>query len=183
MIKKPEGAFLEDDKEPVIERINELIQRYPSRSAAARAWGININTLKSYFRRGDSVPTPRENILVRIANNEGVGLDWLKAGAGLTRESPKPPETPTIPNQEKDRLQEMLSFLTPDERQQLTALLARKGVELVLYLLDERNIELLQSDDDVKHRALAMMRAKKGTSKTSKQIANPDLSNSSKKVV
>lgn len=180
MIKKPEGAFLEDDKEPVIERINELIQRYPSRSAAARAWGININTLKSYFRRGDSVPTPRENILIRIANSEGVGLDWFKAGARLTQESPKSPKSPS---KEKDRLQEMLSFLTPDERQQLTALLARKGIELVLYLLDERNIELLQSDDDVKHRALAMMRAKKGTSKTSTQIAAPDLSDSSKKVV
>ena len=38
----------------------------------------------------------------------------------------------------------MLSFLTKDEREQLTNLLARKGVETVLTLLDKENQDLLQ---------------------------------------
>lgn len=38
----------------------------------------------------------------------------------------------------------MLSFLTKDEREQLTNLLARKGVETVLTLLNKENQDLLQ---------------------------------------
>ncbi|MGD3028288.1 hypothetical protein ACP813_30720, partial [Escherichia coli] len=43
-----------------------------------------------------------------------------------------------------DQLTQMLSFLTKDEREQLTNLLARKGVETVLTLLDKENQDLLQ---------------------------------------
>lgn len=69
-------------KEPVIERIGMLTKRYPSRSAAARAWGININTLNSYFKGGQTQPAPRESILIRISESEGVSLEWLKEGKG-----------------------------------------------------------------------------------------------------
>ncbi|MBQ0955117.1 hypothetical protein [Serratia symbiotica] len=44
MIKEPKGVFYEAGKEPVIERVFRLIERYPSRSAAARAWGIRRTT-------------------------------------------------------------------------------------------------------------------------------------------
>lgn len=152
MTKEPIGSLPGDGKEPVIERIFKLVERYPSRSAAARAWGININTLKNYYRRQDIQPTPRESQLTKIAEVEGVSLDWLKTGAG---EAPKEPER-TRHGSVSDKLTDMLSFLTEKERQGLTGILARKGIETVLYLLDENNIRLLQLPQVVKDQILAV---------------------------
>lgn len=134
MKKERKGTFREQDKEPVIERLAQLIRRHPSRSAAARAWGININTLNSYFKSESNPPMPRENLLLRIAESEGVSLQWLKTGLD---ESPK---KPINVGDFGDDLSEMLSFLTQEERRQLTSVLARKGVETILYLLDEDSI-------------------------------------------
>ena len=134
-------------KEPVIERITELVRKYPSRSAAARAWGININTLKSYYRKDVAPPVPRENLLARIAEREGISLEWLISG-----DEKSPITTGVI--MEQDRLTELLAFLTEEERRQLTSVIARKGVEVVLYLLDEDNIRLMQLDAVVKEKIL-----------------------------
>ncbi|WP_152071171.1 hypothetical protein [Escherichia coli] len=143
---------MEHAKEPVAKRIDLLIRRYPSRSAAARAWGINNNTLKSYFRKTGDTPEPRENVLLRIAEHEGVDLDWLKTGKG---ESPKIPKSTT--DSESDQLTEMLSFLTNEEREALTNMLARKGVETVLRLLDKETQELLQLDGRKRLAALMLV--------------------------
>ncbi|AHF74372.1 putative regulatory protein [Candidatus Sodalis pierantonius str. SOPE] len=147
MRKERLGIFQTHDKEPVIDRIAQLARIYPSRSVAARAWGININTLNSYYKREANPPMPRENLLSRIAKCEGVTLEWLQFGDG---------KTPKTPNKTEDRdgLVDMLSFLTKEEREQLTTMLARKGVETVLYLLDENNIELLRLDHVVKEKIL-----------------------------
>lgn len=133
MRKEPCSALLAQGKEPVIERIAQLIRRYPSRSAAARAWGINVNTLNSYFKNQSIPPVPRENILQRIADNEGVTLEWLQEG---NMKTPISPISPVI-NGDSDNLNEMLSFLTPEERHRLAEMLARKGVETILQLLFE----------------------------------------------
>lgn len=165
MIKEPKGVFHEEGKEPVIERVFQLIDRYPSRSAAARAWGINVNTLKNYYRRQDIQPTPRKSQLSKIADVEGVSLEWLMTGSG---DAPKSQERAdrsqegATKSQGGDQLINVLSFLTERERQQLTELLVRKGVETVLYLLDENNIKLLQLPDDEKERLMALHEAKKG---------------------
>ncbi|MFT4464377.1 MAG: hypothetical protein ACMX3H_06105 [Sodalis sp. (in: enterobacteria)] len=144
MRKERLGIFQTHDKEPVIDRIAQLARRYPSRSAAARAWGININTLNSYYKREANPPMPRENLLSRIAECEEITLEWLQSGDDKT------------PNKIEDRdgLVDMLLFLTKEEREQLTTMLARKGVETVLYLLDENNIELLRLDHVVKEKIL-----------------------------
>lgn len=143
---------MEHAKEPVAKRIDLLIRRYPSRSAAARAWGINNNTLKSYFRKTGDTPEPRENVLLRIAEHEGVDLDWLKTGKG---ELPKIPKSTT--SNGSDQLTEMLSFLTNEEREALTNMLARKGVETVLRLLDKETQELLQLDGRKRLAALMLV--------------------------
>ncbi|EOM1496854.1 hypothetical protein ACR6KY_003669 [Escherichia coli] len=143
---------MEHAKEPVAKRIDLLIRRYPSRSAAARAWGINNNTLKSYFRKTGDTPEPRENVLLRIAEHEGVDLDWLKTGKG---ELPKIPKSTT--SSKSDQLTEMLSFLTNEEREALTNMLARKGVETVLRLLDKETQELLQLDGRKRLAALMLV--------------------------
>lgn len=147
MRKERDGSFQEQGKKPVIERITQLVRRHRSRSAAARAWGININTLNSYYKNELEPPMPRDNLLAQIATYEGVSLEWLRSG-GV--ESPETPETP----EKNDTLSQMLTFLTADERQQLAATLARKGVETVLYLLDEDNIELLRLDKVIKEKIL-----------------------------
>lgn len=63
MRKELEGSFPGQGKEPIIERIFKLVERYPSRNAAARAWGINEGTLKNYYNRKEIAPTPRYNQL------------------------------------------------------------------------------------------------------------------------
>ena len=149
MKKEPVGIFQAYEKEPVIKRIAELIRKHSSRSAAARAWGVNVNTLNSYFKNESPPPMPRENLLQRIAESEGVSLDWLKNGEG---------EEPKIPNSGilRDSLFDMLQFLTTEERQQLTTILARKGVETVLLLLDDKNLELMQLAPEHKERVLRL---------------------------
>ncbi|ATF95196.1 hypothetical protein CO704_12200 [Cedecea neteri] len=154
MSKEPRGVFVEHSKEPVIERIFKLIERYPSRSAAARAWNINVNTLKNYYRRQDIAPTPRHSQLLKIAEVEGVSLDWLLHGTGAGPEPEKKSQERTIPNNVDKTLMEMLSFLSEEEKRGLVEVVARKGVEIVLYLLDEDNIDLLRMDPIVKEKIL-----------------------------
>ncbi|EFK6621161.1 MULTISPECIES: hypothetical protein [Enterobacteriaceae] len=143
---------MEQTKEPVAKRIDVLIRRYPSRSAAARAWGINTNTLKSYFRKTGDTPEPRENVLLRIAEHEKVDLDWLKTGRGKSPSIPK-----STAKGEGDQLTEMLSFLTSEEREALTSMFARKGVETVLRLLDKDTQELLQLEGRKRLAALMLV--------------------------
>lgn len=133
MRKKRQDSFANDAEESVIERIAQLVKRHPSRSAAARAWGININTLNSYFKNDMPAPMPREHQLSKIAESEGVSLRWLTTGEG---EPPKSQKT----REHRDKLSEILDFLTEDERLRLATTLARKGVEAILRLLDEDNI-------------------------------------------
>lgn len=184
MQKEPKGIFLEDGKEPIINRITELALRYPSRSAAAREWGVNINTLNSYYKHNGEPPMPRDNVLRRIAESEGVSLEWLKTGEGET--SAKTTESPKTPSCD-DELHRMLSFLTEQERSKLIKTLARKGVEIVLYLLDEENIELMHLDRVVKEKILGKqpatideadqnaIRARECGSDTESQTATPSL--------
>lgn len=136
MRKEHQGTFQADSKEPVIERIAQLARKHSSRSAAARAWDINISTLNSYFKNKESLPMPRENLLQRIAESEGVSLEWLKFG---TSESPKSPDLlgETEDSKSDDDLASMLSFLTRTERQQLAVMLARKGVDTMIHVLME----------------------------------------------
>lgn len=175
MKKELQGSLTDGYKEPVIERISQLANKYSSRSAAARAWGVNINTLNSYFKSDIEPPMPRDNVLSRIAEHEGVSLEWLKSGN--TIESPK-----TITSSVGDDLSKMLSFLTDDERQKLTVTLARKGVEIILYLLEDANIKLLQSDEQVKNRMLAVIGegVKKESGSSDRDVAEQDQSSDNK---
>lgn len=153
MRKEPIRSFEEEAKEPVIQRVFQLVEhRYSSRSEAAKAWGINVNTLNNYYKRVELNPVPRKEQLQKIAACEGVSLEWLLTGAG---EGVKKAERTNM-NKPKDRLAEVLSFLTECERNSLAEVLARKGVETALYLLDEDNIKLLQLDRVVKAKVLGM---------------------------
>ncbi|WP_208952632.1 hypothetical protein [Rahnella sp. ChDrAdgB13] len=159
MTKELNGSFPQAEKEPVIERVFKLVERYPSRSAAARAWGINVNTLKNYYRRKEIQPVPRHSQLAKIAEVEGVTMEWLTSGEGdgptdTNKNQKNQSELPRGNNLEK--LSEMLSFLDEEERRGLVETLTRKGVETVLYLLDEDNIKLLRLDRVMKEKILGL---------------------------
>ncbi|AYC19852.1 hypothetical protein DZA65_02974 [Dickeya dianthicola] len=151
MRKEPVRSFETRTKEPVIQRVFQLVEhRYSSRSEAAKAWGINVNTLNNYYKRSELNPVPRKEQLQKIAACEGVSLEWLLTGSG---EGIKKEER-TKMNKSEDRLTEVLSFLTESERNSLAEVLARKGVETALCLLDEDNIKLLQLDQAAKAKIL-----------------------------
>ncbi|MGP3123427.1 hypothetical protein ACTVOX_02350 [Serratia marcescens] len=154
MKKERAGSFADVSKEPVIDRISMLIRKHRSRSAAARAWDVNINTLNSYFKNDVAPPMPRDNLLARIADCEGVSLEWLKYGESdeLQEKTPKTTKSPP----EGDKLSQMLDFLSNDEREQLATMLARKGIDTILYLLDEDNIKLLRMDRVMKEKVLGL---------------------------
>ncbi|MFN1148658.1 hypothetical protein [Serratia liquefaciens] len=120
---------------------------------------MNINTLKSYFRKDGNIPVPRDNLLARIAASEGTSLEWLKYGEGESpveqQNQPISPESPKQPSG-GDALSQILVFLTTDERRQLATMLARKGIETILYLLDEDNIKLLRLDRVMKEKILGI---------------------------
>lgn len=149
MTKEPNSSFGASQKEPIIERVFQLVERYPSRSAAARAWGININTLKNYYIRRDIEPVPRKPQLVKIAKTEGVSLDWLLHGIG---EKPSTAKVITTNNANEgvkkelggsslknnsDKLAELLSLLDDNEKNQLYEAVVRKGMDSILQLIFE----------------------------------------------
>ncbi|HAK6308994.1 TPA: bacteriophage CI repressor [Salmonella enterica] len=150
MRKTPEGTFLEEGKEPVIARIFKLVDRYPSRSEAARAWGINVGTLNNYYKRKHLNPTPRRSQLIKIAEKENVSIEWLTSGEGSS-----PDMTPTEKDQKRpidgfehshddidSKLSMLLSLLRPQEKKALFDVLGRKGAEFSLILLDDDIAEL-----------------------------------------
>lgn len=176
MKKEPKRSFGDKDKEPIIERVFALVERYPSRNEAAKAWGININTLQNYYKRRDITPTPRKQLLEVIAHHEGVSLEWLMDGIG---EPPK--NTKKERNAERDgssvncydiQLASIFSILTEEEKQSLFEILVRKGVDTVLRLKDDRNIQLIQCNESEKSRLLMMLESgvKKETSSACEDV-------------
>jgi hypothetical protein len=121
MDKERKCSFGDNVKEPIIERIFSLVERYPSRNEAAKAWGININTLQNYYKRRDIAPTPRKQLLEVIANHEGVSLDWLVEGIG------EPPVN-TKKEHNKEHAHSGLMIQTPDSRHCFRFCLTRKTI-------------------------------------------------------
>lgn len=166
------GSIQKDRKEPVIENIARLIDRYPSRSAAARAWGVNVNTLNSYFKNRETSPTPRRSQLLKIAEVEGVTIDWLlHENTNNTNNNnntmlPAPetsamvkPYTQETDSQEAEadrKLSALLAFLSSSEKNRLVEMLARKGVETALLILDEDMVKIAQARPTVKKAALML---------------------------
>lgn len=160
--KEPQRSYTAEAKEPAIERIFMLVDRYRSRGEAANAWGINVNTLQNYYKRREQAPVPRRKLLERIAEHEGVSVDWLISGEGHEIKHKKEHERtqyeykPANETSIETKLLTLLGTLSNDEKQSLFEVLARKGVETALYLLDEDNIKLLQLDRVMKEKILGL---------------------------
>ncbi|EDV9776740.1 TPA: hypothetical protein ACGHHJ_001367 [Salmonella enterica subsp. enterica serovar Frintrop] len=157
--KEHNGSFAPGSKEPVINRIFKLVERYRSRNEAAKAWGININTLQNYYKRKGLSPVPRKTLLEKIAQCEGVSLEWLQTGEGEEPEmNTKRTQSGSVPHHSDldDKLLSLIRFLSDSEKEALFQVLARKGIETLLFLLDEDNIRLLQMDRIVKEKILGI---------------------------
>lgn len=165
--KTPERSFPDQGKEPVIERIFRLAARYPSRSDAARAWGINVNTMQNYYKRRyqQPAPLPREQRLRKIAECEDVSMEWLLTGEGIEPEEMERKKSSlvqsvqgkTSSSYEKEGVQTILGAwgaLSEKEQELLTKVLLRKGGEFLTILLDE-HIQELHALEGVR-RALAL---------------------------
>lgn len=154
------GSFDSNQKEPVIDRIARLVNRYPSRRQAAQAWDINYNTLQNYFKRAGLEPVPRKLVLEKIARKEGVTVDWLLTGVSSSEFKEKPV---TINKELKKtnpsalRLLDMLDFLGEEKINAIVKLLTLKGVERLTALLDEDNLNLMQLTGEKREAALMLM--------------------------
>ncbi|HBC0039417.1 TPA: hypothetical protein JGA48_003672 [Salmonella enterica] len=157
--KEHDGSFAPGSKEPVINRIFKLVGRYRSRNEAAKAWGININTLQNYYKRKALSPVPRKTLLEKIAQYEGVSLEWLQTGEGEEPDmNTERTQIGSVPHHSDldDKILSLIRFLSDSEKEALFQVLARKGIETLLFLLDEDNIRLLQMDRVVKEKILGI---------------------------
>ena len=149
MIKIPKGIFPEEGKEPVISRIFKLVDRYPSRSDAARVWDMNINTLQNYYKRKDICPIPRRAQLLKIAEQEKVSLEWLLTGIGNDLERTNKDETEEQKEQLSDNEKqwlEMYRLLNEDEQERLLYQVKREGI---LSLFKAQNASQSASQEEI----------------------------------
>ncbi|UAN55476.1 DNA-binding protein [Serratia sp. JSRIV004] len=88
------------------------------------------------------------------------------------------PEPSNVLSQDSQKvlLQRMLGSLTEDEAEALNQVLVRKGVEFILLLLNDVNLQLLQLSSEEKERALRLItQIREGASSDSegKELSNP----------
>ncbi|EMM5104262.1 hypothetical protein WAT02_002266 [Serratia marcescens] len=153
--KEPLGSFESSGKEPFSARLSVLLKGR-SINQAARDWGVNLSTLKNYFSRQSS--TPRHEVLSKISASENVPIEWLLYG-GSIESSEHVMQGAKLTNGLSESVQKiaaMLELLNQTEKDALVRTLMLKGVESVLYLLDEGNLRLLQLPQVVKDQILAV---------------------------
>lgn len=101
-------------------------------------------------------------------------MDWLLHGGDIDGDKEiTPPDNPQHKERTKrvnvrggaeQRLQEMLSLLKEEDIDAITKQLMLKGVEAILWLLDDVNIKFIQLPEEEKERLMALHEAKKGAS-------------------
>lgn len=77
--KQTEVAIQGSGKETLSERLRSLIGNRSAR-AAAQEWGLSFSTLNNYLNRGTE---PSFSVAARIAEHEGVSIEWLAFGGEL----------------------------------------------------------------------------------------------------
>lgn len=79
-VKETKVAIHEDGKETLSERLRSLIGKRSARTAA-KDWGLSFSTLNNYLNRGTE---PSFSVAVRIAEIEGVSIEWLAFGGKMS---------------------------------------------------------------------------------------------------
>lgn len=152
--KQPQGSFESSRKEPFSDKLKKL-QNGRTVKQCAEDWGINLSTLKNYFSRPDA--TPRFDVLSKISSTEGVSIEWLLGNEDSFEVArPRKPFPQYARGVWHRRLTDMLDLLDEDDLEALTKQLTLKGLETILYLLDEDNIKLLRMDRVMKEKVLGL---------------------------
>ncbi|EHQ1784144.1 helix-turn-helix domain-containing protein [Salmonella enterica] len=165
--KKNHRVSLDDKKrETFLERLKELVRGRPLQQAADE-WNVPKSTINNYFYRGSN---PRTDVIERIAAKENVSAGWLIGDEENKTERNQKEILTTLPQQTSQEkhvacpydvgaqvLLALWEALEPTEKARLNKLLLRKGAEFLTLLLDEDNLNLLQSVGDQRRGALMMM--------------------------
>lgn len=180
MKKESEFSIPTSGKESISERIRKLIGHRTVR-AAAQDWGLPFSTLNNYLTRGTE---PSLNVAMKVANIEGVSLEWLAAGeSSQDKEKTRTHHNNDIENDDdsngrpSDTIEGALASawdlifeaLSPDERYELIHVFFKIGVRGALAQLKEKgNADLTWSSlaNEEKERLIALHEAKKGASES-----------------
>lgn len=151
MAKNTEVFFSDPAKETIKDRLLALVAGRPRRSVAAK-WGLKYATLSNYLTGKGSIP--RRDKLELIAKAEGVDIEWIINGGKVVSKEFNSGDRDLHLSPQTLKLAEFFEALNDTERSALINLLTRKGVETVLYLLDDDNLKLLQLDYVIKEKVL-----------------------------
>lgn len=131
--KENEFAIHGCGKESLATRLRQLIDKYKSARAAARAWGLSFSTLNNYLNRGTE---PAFSVMQAIAIKESVSLDWLAFGSsGVNVSHQQLTEQSSVAN--NDFANELLKRATPADKEKLVNAICDIGIKGILSRLQQ----------------------------------------------
>ena len=148
--KENEFAFLQPGKESIQQRLRKLFKGRTLRKAA-QDWGLPYSTLNNYFSKG---ATPGLDVVVRVAEIEGVTIEWLVLGS--LSGQPTQEQSQAHGEDNFSELNLIWRSLTDNERSELSRLLGRKGADVLTLLLEEHALGLLKLSGDAREAALLL---------------------------
>lgn len=151
--KERKSSFESNRKEPFSQRL-KILMHGRNIKQCADDWDIKLSTLKNYFSRPEA--RPRYEVLSKISNKEKVSIEWLLGEEDSNESLDQQKITSNAKTAWLIRLTEMLELLSDEDVEALTKQLTLKGVETILYLLDEDNIKLLKLDRVMKEKVLGL---------------------------
>lgn len=142
-------------KETFADRLMHLVGNGSVR-AAAKKWGLSYSTLNNYLTRGT---IPALNVAQSIARIEGVSLEWLATGgdnkAAIVIQQPVTNAIHVAPAHLAG-LFDMMDILSEEEANKVLRVFKKKGMDTLLDLTDEINLELISLPLQVKKIAVLL---------------------------
>ncbi|HDT6532016.1 TPA: helix-turn-helix transcriptional regulator [Klebsiella michiganensis] len=191
--KETEFALDEDEKESISVRIRQLIGTRTVRMAA-REWGLSFSTLNNYLTRGTE---PSLNVAIKIANVEGVSVEWLATGEHpptLSNDRPRKGAAASTskrdevsPPQEAESMawNVILNALDKDERALLinsfVTIGARRIIRMICKINDVNSYWQDLTNEEKERLIRVNEQMKKGASETDQQMTQAGLTSSGKK--
>lgn len=123
------------------ERLREITEVKGIRGLCKET-GISYGAMQKYLA---GTAAPKLDSLLAIADATGADMNWLIKGDKVQPATKQQQLDASI-----DFIINALSMLEASEKQVLAKILAKKGVDIILHLLNEDNIALLQLPDLVK---------------------------------
>ncbi|EKK8372448.1 XRE family transcriptional regulator [Salmonella enterica] len=151
--KENEFAIHGCGKESLATRLRQLIDKYKSARAAARAWGLSFSTLNNYLNRGTE---PAFSVMQTIAIKESVSLDWLAFGSNeLNVSHQQLTEQSSVAN--NDFANELLKRATPADKEKLVNAICDIGIKGILSKLQQPDAQHSQPEREYTTQELETM--------------------------